>query len=402
MEENAEREHLPVSPARRRWLRAQTYLRAGPWRSLALAAGLSLVLGLVWLVWPAAGWRLARGAVEAGRPSRPIAALASPATPTPTATSTPTLAPTSTSTPSPAPSATPTLPPTSTPTETPTCTVMPVESSPPSPEPTDPLDCAALKRERSQKAMTVLPGAAAPAEPTATRVAPPRIRVPILMYHHVGTAPAGVGGLERDLTVSPARFREQLAWLRRAGYESISLLDLVQHLNAGAPLPEKPIIITFDDGYTDAYTEAAPLLVEYGYRATFFIITDFIDRKLPPYMSWEQIVGLEAQGMEIGSHSRDHPDLRRRSIEYLVWQILGSKQTLEAHLKAPVRVFSYPSGRYDEQVIKVLVSAGFLAAVTTETGVNHSGDDLMRLKRIRVRGGDALNVFINRLEAGGP
>jgi peptidoglycan/xylan/chitin deacetylase (PgdA/CDA1 family) len=224
-----------------------------------------------------------------------------------------------------------------------------------------------------------------------------QIEVPILMYHHVAIAPAGANRVERDLSVSPDSFIQQLTLLKQSGYETISLRDLVYHLNLGRPLPPKPVIITFDDGYVDNGTTALPLLQEFGFSATFFIITDYVDRGLSRYMTWEQIAGLAAAGMEIGSHSRDHPDMRNKKVDYLVWQILGSQQTLEAHVGGPIYAFSYPSGAFDARAIDVLRSAHFWCAVTASQGAIHTTAGAFELARIRVRAGDTLAQFQRKL-----
>lgn len=217
------------------------------------------------------------------------------------------------------------------------------------------------------------------------------------MYHHVVEPPAGANRIERDLSVSPDAFAEQMQYLRNAGYESIHLEDLVHHLTIGLPIPQKAVVITFDDGYLDNYTHAFPILLENGFVGSFFIITDYVDHGFERYMSWDQIREMAAAGMEFGSHSRDHPDLRARSEANLVWQILGSRETLEANLQRPVRTFSYPSGQYDSRVIEVLRSAHYWCAVGIEQGATHSSDDLFTLKRIRIRGGDTLGKFITKL-----
>ena len=213
------------------------------------------------------------------------------------------------------------------------------------------------------------------------------VQVPILMYHYISWAPENADRYRRDLSVSPDAFRSHMAYLRDQGYQAISLHDLVYALQRGTPLPPKPVIITFDDGYRDNYTNAFPILKEFGYPATFFVVTDFVDEGRPEYMTWDQLREMHNAGMEIGSHSRDHPDLRGKSGEYLIWQILGSSQTIEAELGFRPEVFSYPSGRYDEHTIDVVRSAHYWAAVTTGGGMVHSTGDLLKLERIRVRGG---------------
>jgi len=213
------------------------------------------------------------------------------------------------------------------------------------------------------------------------------LRVPILMYHYLSSPPPGSDVYRRDLSVSPEQFDAQLRYLQQEGYHTVSLRDLLYALNRGRSLPDNPIVLTFDDGYADNYTNAFPLLRKYGFTATFFVLTGFVDERRPGYLTWEQISKMSRAGMEFGSHSKDHPDLRRRGRDFLIWQILGSKQSLEAHIRPPVYAFSYPSGHYDARVEKLLKEAGYLVAVTIEQGTDQNSDHLLQLKRIRVRGG---------------
>lgn len=217
--------------------------------------------------------------------------------------------------------------------------------------------------------------------------------VPVLMYHHVGDPGPGADAIRRDLSVSTANFESQLRYLVEHGYESISLEALVMHLQVGLPLPSKPVVLTFDDGFKDQYSNAYPLLRKYGFVGTFFVITCFADEKRPEYMSWSEIELLHAAGMEIGSHSYTHPCLRDKSFEYIVWQVLGSKEAIEARIQKPVRFFSYPSGQYDQLVMEVLSSAGYWAAVTVEPGSLQSSERFFELKRVRVRGSYDLADF---------
>jgi peptidoglycan/xylan/chitin deacetylase (PgdA/CDA1 family) len=220
-----------------------------------------------------------------------------------------------------------------------------------------------------------------------------QIIVPILMYHHVDVPPPDADAVRRDLSVSPAEFEAQLRYLIENGYQPATLTDLIMHLQVGQPLPSKPVVITFDDGFKDQYTNAYPLLKRYGFRATFFIITCFLDESQDEYMSWAEVELLHADGMEIGSHSYTHPTLRGKSYDYIVWQVLGSKEAIEARTREPVRFFSYPSGQYDQQVIDVLRSAGHWGAVTVEPGSLHSSQKPFELRRIRVRGSYDLRDF---------
>jgi peptidoglycan/xylan/chitin deacetylase (PgdA/CDA1 family) len=222
--------------------------------------------------------------------------------------------------------------------------------------------------------------------------------VPILMYHHIADPPRGADPIRRDLSVSAQAFEAQLRYLVRAGYQPITLRDLTYHLTLGAPLPEKPIILTFDDGYQDNYTNAYPLLKKYGFVGTFFIVTEPVDKQRAGYMSWAQIEIMSTGGMEIGAHSYTHHlDLRGKSVDYIIWQAVGSKEAIEARIQQPVKFFSYPSGRYDEQVVNVLHSANFWGAVTIKTGTYQSSRLPFELRRIRVRGDDTLDMFVLKL-----
>lgn len=220
-----------------------------------------------------------------------------------------------------------------------------------------------------------------------------RLVVPVLMYHHVGDPGPGADAIRRDLSVSTANFESQLRYLVEQGYESISLEDLVMHLQVGLPAPTKSVILTFDDGFKDQYSNAYPLLRKYGFMGSFFVITCFADEERPEYMSWSEIELLHAGGMEIGSHSYTHPSLKGKSFEYIVWQVLGSKEAIEARIREPIRLFSYPSGQYDQLVMEVLRSAGYWAAVTVEPGSLQSSQRPFELKRVRVRGSYDLDDF---------
>ncbi|OGO41495.1 MAG: hypothetical protein A2Z04_08090 [Chloroflexi bacterium RBG_16_57_9] len=214
----------------------------------------------------------------------------------------------------------------------------------------------------------------------------PQVVVPILMYHYLGDLPPNPDAIRRDLTVSPVRFEAQLASLRNQGYHTLSLRQLYDHLTTGSPLPPKPIILTFDDGYLDNYENAYPLLLRYGFTATFFIISDFADASQPGYMTWDQLREMHARGMEIEAHSRSHPDLRNRKLAFLKAQIGGSRDAIESQIGTRPRFLAYPAGKYDQAVIDTLRAEGFSGAVTTRQGIRHSAEHLFELMRIRVRG----------------
>lgn len=210
--------------------------------------------------------------------------------------------------------------------------------------------------------------------------------MPILMYHHVSEPPANADAYRRDLSVAPERFESHLAYLREAGYQTITLDDLLYALAQGRPLPDRAVILTFDDGYEDNYASAFPLLRSYDMVGHFFIITDFVNQNREGYMTWSQIEEMAAAGQHFGSHSRDHPDLRGKPIDYLVWQALGGKEAIEEHLGRHPRWISYPAGSYDAQVMAVYKSAHYWGGLSTQQGATHTMDDIFELRRVRVRG----------------
>lgn len=227
---------------------------------------------------------------------------------------------------------------------------------------------------------------------------PAEARVPILMYHYVSPLPPNADAIRRDLTVSPENFRAQLQYLANASYHPITLGDIYLYFTQAYPLPEKPIVLTFDDGYRDAYEIVFPMLLEYGFTGTFFVLASPAHIESPDYLTWAQMREMAEAGMDIQAHGRDHVDLRGRSNDYLVYQILGIQEAIRYNVGPLPRFFCYPSGQYDANVIAVLKSAGYWGAVTTNWGQVHTRDGLFEMTRLRIRGSDTLERFIAKLE----
>jgi peptidoglycan/xylan/chitin deacetylase (PgdA/CDA1 family) len=251
--------------------------------------------------------------------------------------------------------------------------------------------------EPSEKARS-LPGELPALEPTPVPVIPERTRVPILMYHYISDVPPGADRLRRNLTVTPDNFRAQLQYLADAGYHPITLTDVYYHLTQGYPLPDKPLVLTFDDGYRDAYEIVFPMLLDYGFPGTFFVLATPMHQESVDYITWAQAKEMSDAGMAIEGHGRDHMDLRGRSNDFLVYQILGIQEAIHYHTGRLPRFFAYPSGQYDANTIAVLESAGYWGAVTTEWGVEHTLEGRFEMQRLRVRGNDTLGSFIDKLE----
>jgi len=187
------------------------------------------------------------------------------------------------------------------------------------------------------------------------------VEVPILVYHHIRQRVSFSSRTERRLTVTPEVFDQQMKYLQENGYHVITFENFVGYLEGESELPDKPVIISFDDGWEDQFVNALPKLEEYHYNATFFVITNFVDA--PGFLSWPQLRRILASGMRIGSHTRSHPRLDKITDPGMLWdQIYASKQTLESQLGAAVEEFAYPFGSYNAAAASMVRSAGYRAA----------------------------------------
>ena len=237
--------------------------------------------------------------------------------------------------------------------------------------------------------------------PTPNGIYSRTLRVPILMYHYISTPPENADIYRLDLSVEPAMFRAQMQYLAENGYSTIDFYDLSLAITNKIELPAKPVIITLDDGYVDNYWYAFPVLQEFGLKATFFVVTEFVDNNNPNYMSWEMIETMAAAGMRIEPHSKNHPDLSGRERDFLIYQMLGSQETIAAHIGYTPRYFAYPGGRYDVLAMQILAELDFWGAVTTQGGKWHGFNDRFEWTRVRVRGAMPLLEFVDLVQPGG-
>ena len=239
--------------------------------------------------------------------------------------------------------------------------------------------------------------------PILVPASPPKVQllVPIFMYHHVSNVPTH-NALDYNLTVTTTDFDVQLSWLQQQGYHSINMTELFDALYFGKALPSHPMILTFDDGYKDAYTDALPTLIAHHYRAVFYIITGMIGRD---YMTWDQVRILEQSGMQIASHTVHHVNIGQPPYFTTTQEeLMLSKATLEARLGQPIQFFCYPTGEpfhhdtYAEQqlVLADLLNDGYVGATldpfSFDSAVQHAQTPY-QLPRIRVSGGESLEAF---------
>ncbi len=214
------------------------------------------------------------------------------------------------------------------------------------------------------------------------------IEVPMLMYHYISPLPYNADAIRRDLTFEPEQFARHLERIRELGYETVTIRDIVEFLNTGAQLPQKPIVLTFDDGYVDHYVYALPALLQRDMVGTFFIVSDFPYSGNTSYMDWGMVRELARAGMEVESHAQLHKTLANRNETYLKTQAENTLRSFQQELGYRPRIISYPGGFFDAETIRVYKEASFWAGITTLPGNEHSSDDLFRMRRVRLHGGD--------------
>lgn len=224
------------------------------------------------------------------------------------------------------------------------------------------------------------------------------VRAPALMYHHVGPFRPGTYA---SLTVTAPNFERQVRWLASQGYTGITASAWRAWQREARPLPDKPILLTFDDGYADLAEHAFPLLRKYDFSATVFVVTHCIggtnlwdqESGSAPHrlLSADQIRFWSAQGIEFGSHTRTHHALTEISAPAVLEEVEGSKRELEALLGSPVAAFCYPFGECNEAVVEVVRRHYDLAFA--DDGDNDLRTDPYRLRRVMISSGDSLLDF---------
>lgn len=208
--------------------------------------------------------------------------------------------------------------------------------------------------------------------------------IPVLMYHSISTEPGNT------LCVPEKQFSEEMDWLKSQGYHSITVDQFYEALANGGQVPEKPVLITFDDGYKDGYTAAWPIMKQYGFVGTFFIITNAI---VPSRIDWDQLKDLVKNGNSIGSHTVHHLDMPTLKDSQQESEIADSKKVLEDGLEIKINSFCYPSGKSNQTTQKLLTKCGYKVAFTTDSGRAHLGDNPLKITRLRISGGMTLSSF---------
>jgi peptidoglycan/xylan/chitin deacetylase (PgdA/CDA1 family) len=237
--------------------------------------------------------------------------------------------------------------------------------------------------------------------PSAREVVPPgrtQVRVPILEYHYIRVNPDKRDRLGFNLSVTPDDFTAQMDWLKASGFHPVDLNEVRAYLHDRQPLPPRPVVLTFDDGYRDFYSTAFPILQAHGFKAVSYVVPGFLDR--PNYMSRGDVVTIDRGGMEIAAHTMNHVDLTKANGAQLVQQVDGSRSALEQLVGHPVLDFCYPSGRFNPSVVAQVRAAGFRDGTTTVGGAYESVATAYIWPRVRIDGRDTLAPFTAKLASG--
>jgi peptidoglycan/xylan/chitin deacetylase (PgdA/CDA1 family) len=229
-------------------------------------------------------------------------------------------------------------------------------------------------------------------------IAPSRPPVPILMYHEI----AGPAETDSHLAVPPGNFASQLAYLHDAGFQTITAGTLAESMNGGAAqLPERAVVLTFDDGFEDFYRQALPLLVRYGFTASLYVTTGWVQDAGPlaagerpgRMLCWSQVAEAAGAGIEIGAHSRLHPQLDQLPRQQLREELRVSKAQLEDRLGQAVPGLAYPFGYSSAAVRDEARAAGHGYACAVGNTLPGPGSDPLALPRLTVRRSTTLPTY---------
>ncbi len=234
-------------------------------------------------------------------------------------------------------------------------------------------------------------------------------RVPILMYHSLSDR---ARPRFRKFALAPALFAEQMAYLAQQRYTTLTVSQYVAVRTAGTALPESTVVLTFDDGFADFYTEALPVLQKYGFVSTLYVATAFVDgtsrflqheqEMARPMLTWDQLSDIAAAGIECGAHSHRHEQLDVLPMDMARREIVRSRQVLEEKLSRPIASFAYPYGYYHLAVQQAVQAAGYSSACAVRYRLSSSTDDPFALSRLIVTADTGLKRFVELINGHSP
>lgn len=214
--------------------------------------------------------------------------------------------------------------------------------------------------------------------------------VPVLMYHSIDYEKGN------ELRVPKEAFREQMSYLKESGYTTLTLDELYDFFINNKPVPNKSIVITFDDGYKDNFENAYPVLKEFGFNATIFVITSTVDAN-KNYLTSPQIKELEENGIDIESHTVNHEQLDKLTYAEQLTTLKNSREYIEKLLGKQKKYTAYPFGKWNDDTIKAVKEAGYSMVFTTESGWGNKSQGIYELHRVYVSANCNLKEFERRI-----
>ena len=222
----------------------------------------------------------------------------------------------------------------------------------------------------------------------------PQRTVPVLLYHSVSNDDSGLIG---RYTTPPETFREHVAWVAENGFDTLTVSDYARALRGWIPLPDRPLLITFDDGYADFLASAAPVLAAHGLVSTLYVTTRPVGRSRRGtlagrhMLTWAELQRLADFGVEIGGHSHDHVQLDLLRPRRAVEQAARCKRLLEDHLQVSVDSFAYPHGYNSAATRRAVRSVGYSSACGVQNARSHLHDDPWSIARIMLERDDGVD-----------
>ncbi|AGK95298.1 polysaccharide deacetylase family protein [Clostridium pasteurianum] len=221
-------------------------------------------------------------------------------------------------------------------------------------------------------------------------------QIPVLMYHSIADNSMVTDTASKSIILPPEAFKQQMQYLKDNGYTTLTLDELYNFLKNGKPVPEKSVVLTFDDAYEDNYTNAYPILKEFGFRATIFVITGGTD-KIGAYLTSAQLKEMDANGIDIQSHTVNHEELDKLSLKEQQETLVQSKQFLEKLLNKKVDYIAYPYGKYNNFTEQAAQNAGYTMAFTINNGWANKDTNILFLNRVFVNALKGFDQFKERL-----
>lgn len=202
------------------------------------------------------------------------------------------------------------------------------------------------------------------------------IKIMVLNYHKIDD-------MDISLSIPPIEFEAQMKYLQDNNYHTITPDELYAALEGEGELPENPVLITFDDGYADNYENAYPILKKYDFKATIFVISDFVG-KMDHYFTWDEAREMSKNGITIASHTVDHRAMTDLTDEQLKKELVESKKKIEKEMDKTVDYIAYPTGTYNLHIAQLVKDAGYKAAFTIKYGNVDMDSNIYALERVPI------------------